>query len=98
MARLDLRVLTSEVSSLLWQSWDPIGVNDDPLTRNEYASYAPGCIKLAVAGDAAALAEHLRQVRADAMGLDGPLDACDRETAKALVRAAAKYPGLSRYA
>ena len=29
------------VDRILWEIWDPVGVNDTPAARNEYRSYAP---------------------------------------------------------
>ena len=32
--------LLKELERILWEEWDPIGINDEPLARSEYDSYA----------------------------------------------------------
>lgn len=58
------------VDSVLWADWDPIGVNDNALARNEYSSYVPSVIRLVESGaDAYKLAAHLQQLERASMGL-----------------------------
>ncbi|HYW08872.1 MAG TPA: hypothetical protein VE913_18055 [Longimicrobium sp.] len=47
---MNLQSLTLAVDSILWNVWDPIGVNDAPEARDEYTSYAPEVTGLLVAG------------------------------------------------
>ncbi|MDQ3624239.1 MAG: hypothetical protein M3463_17415 [Verrucomicrobiota bacterium] len=45
---------------ILWEHWDPIGVNDTPTARHEYSGYVPSVVRLLASGaDAFKLAEHL---------------------------------------
>jgi hypothetical protein len=48
------------VDRILWEVWDPIGVNDIPEARNEYSGYVPSVVQqLACGPDAYKLAQHL---------------------------------------
>lgn len=38
--------LFEAVDLILWEDWDPIGVNDIPAARNEYSSYVPSIVRL----------------------------------------------------
>ncbi|HEY0155347.1 MAG TPA: hypothetical protein VGB92_25255 [Longimicrobium sp.] len=42
--------LIARVDSVLWEVWDPIGVNDAPEARDEYTSYAPDIAHLLRSG------------------------------------------------
>lgn len=47
----DEKQLFSSVRSILWQKWDPIGVNDgDNEWDDEYDSYVPHIYRLALEG------------------------------------------------
>lgn len=37
--------LLEDVKDILFHEWDPIGVNDNPLCRNEYDSYATTIVR-----------------------------------------------------
>jgi hypothetical protein len=61
--RMNARALAERVGAVLWEVWDPIGVNAVPETRDEYESYAPELARML--GDGAsdeALAAHLREL------------------------------------
>jgi hypothetical protein len=61
--------LIAEVDAVLWEVWDPIGVNDAPEARDEYTSYAPGVAQLLRSGASDAVIErHLATLILD-MGL-----------------------------
>jgi hypothetical protein len=89
MARPNRRKrLYQAVRDVLFREWDPIGVNDNPLVADEYASYAPAiCRMLEDGADEAKLAAHLRRLRIDAMGLPdgGEQQEHDRRVACRLV-------------
>ena len=60
---IDNEKLVSEVDRILWEEWDPIGVNDEPSARDEYSSYVPGVVRLLRDGaDAAQIARHLQAI------------------------------------
>lgn len=62
--------LHAEVDRILWEEWDPIGVNDAPEARDEYAAYVgPIVTMLREGAGAAAIGRYLWSVEFDAMGL-----------------------------
>lgn len=79
------RDLLKEVQALLFQNWDPLGVNDQPLCQNEYDSYAPGICRLLHAGaDEAKLVKHLERLQTSSMGLSVIDEERDRKVASQL--------------
>ena len=55
--------LVAEVDRILWEEWDPIGVNEIPEARDEYSSYVPGVVRLVQNGaDEAQIARHLQTI------------------------------------
>lgn len=56
--------LEQEVHRLLWEEWDPIGVNSSSLLDDEYEGYVPRVAKRVREGQsAAAIATYLGQLR-----------------------------------
>lgn len=76
-----------EVKSILWEKWDPIGVNDGENEWNdEYDSYAPHIFRLALEGkDATHIAMSLSTAAETSMGLS-PAQAHDLEIAKIIIK------------
>ena len=71
----------SDPSLLLFAIWDPIGVSDSAITADEYDSYVPQTLSYVRDDDAAGLAQYLRTVAREAMGLahtELPIDAAQR--------------------
>jgi hypothetical protein len=64
------REIRVQIGQVLWEVWDPIGVNDNPLARDEYSGYVSGVFQL-VAGDASdqEIVEHLYGQATGHMGL-----------------------------
>ncbi|NMP31719.1 hypothetical protein HII17_09105 [Thalassotalea sp. M1531] len=60
-----------EIARILWEEWDPIGVNDgDNQWNDEYDSYVPHTFKLALDNaDASKIAKHLSTAIIQNMGL-----------------------------
>lgn len=60
-----------EVTKILWEKWDPIGVNDgENEWDDEYDSYAPHIFRLAIEGkDAQRIADSLSLSAEQSMGL-----------------------------
>lgn len=60
-----------EIARILWEEWDPIGVNDgDNEWNDEYDSYVPHTFKLALDNaDASKIAKHLSTAIIQNMGL-----------------------------
>lgn len=63
---------SAELGLLLFAIWDPIGVSDVAVTAGEYDNYVPDVLPYVRDDDAAGLAEYLRGVAVDAMGLSRP--------------------------
>ncbi len=63
--------LLKEVEAVLWEDWDPIGVNDTPEAKGEYDSYAGAVFTVALrTRSAMAIAEHLISVEHVSMGFE----------------------------
>lgn len=45
----DYEKLLAEVRRALFEEWDPIGVNDNPLAEDEYDNYAPHLTEMLLA-------------------------------------------------
>ena len=60
-----------EVARILWEEWDPIGVNDgDNEWNDEYDSYVPHTFKLAMNNaDISKIAKHLSSSVSQNMGM-----------------------------
>lgn len=72
--------LDQRVDEVLYYLWDPVGVNDKPIIRDEYASYVPGVIKkLMESDDIAAVSAFLAQIEKKYMGeIEPDKNKCDR--------------------
>ena len=58
------------IRQILLQDWDPIGVRDVPAAQDEYDGYVGGVYRLlASAASPEAVAEHLRAIETERMGL-----------------------------
>ena len=64
-----MRSLISQVDEVLFDEWDPIGINDSPDTFDEYSSYAPLLLKFAMRGNPESVAYQLSQLSTGHMGL-----------------------------
>lgn len=63
MDRETSRSLIAQVDSVLWEVWDPIGVNDTREARDEYTSYAPAVAQMLRSGATdAEIERHLAQI------------------------------------
>ena len=65
--------LWNRVDKLLWEEWDPIGVNDYGGPKDEYRSYVSGIVDL-INKDEYTIAKHLHQLANNEMGLSSKLD------------------------
>jgi len=55
--------LVAEVDRILWEDWDPIGVNEIPEARDEYSSYVPAVVRLVQSGaDESQISRHLQTI------------------------------------
>ena len=70
MERQPIRALIDAVDRVLWEVWDPIGVNGYPEARDEYTGYAPVVARMLHDGATdAEIGWHLSGIMVDRMGL-----------------------------
>ena len=70
--------LNESVKRILWENWDPIGVNDIPEAIGEYDSYAPSVTTLLLNGaDVRKIRNHLHSIETTPMGMNGDLARCE---------------------
>jgi len=91
--------LLERVRRVLWETWDPIGVDEHAEASTEYDSYAPGVVSLLIHDcSAAELDLHLSRIETNDMGLS-PLPAAARASAVAALialRRETTSPGSDR--
>ena len=76
--------LYKKVDEILWNDWDPIGINDSA-PRDEYQSYVPGIYKMLIEDRTEKeIAERLNKIAISSMGLSGNLEHC-KTIAKKLI-------------
>ena len=67
------------IDEILWNDWDPIGVNEYQQVRDEYYSYIPMILHLKVIGsDQETIAQHLLQIETEQMEVTGNIEICRR--------------------
>ena len=80
------RLLRASVKEVLFRDWDPIGVNDSDLCRNEYDSYTGTICRYFLEGaDEYKLVAHLRRLQRDEMGLSKIDEDRDRRVVRTLL-------------
>ena len=63
------------ICKILWEQWDPIGVNDNPVTFDEYNAYTGGVYTLLARGASEGeITNHLRNIETNHTGLRGSGD------------------------
>ena len=68
--------LYQEIDEILWNDWDPIGVNDIA-PRDEYQSYTPKIFSLKRKGvNEEEIAKELYEIEKETIGLAGNLENC----------------------
>ncbi len=79
MQRDAARKFYRDVCQLLWEKWDPIGVNGLSNSTDEYDSYAGTLCRLLLEGrDEHSLMAYLQNVQRNSMGLSSVDTECDR--------------------
>jgi len=69
-------VVYKQIDQILWNDWDPIGVND-VAPRDEYRNYLPKIFRLKQEGaDSEVIAQALYILERDSMGLAGNFERC----------------------
>lgn len=85
MKKKETQKLYEKVCKILWDDWDPIGVNDTSIANDEYDGYAARICRYILEGaDEHALISHLRKLRISSLGLE-PDDEHDCLIAKKLI-------------
>lgn len=86
MIEFDNNELARRVDEVLFYVWDPIGVNDEPYAREEYAGYVQE-IQLLVEQnvDVKPISSRLFEIVETRMGITVSIEKCDH-TAKLLLR------------
>jgi hypothetical protein len=65
------------IDEILWNDWDPIGINDIEEVRDEYQSYTPHIFNLTIQGaNKTKLSNHLFEIETKNMGMTGNLNHC----------------------
>ena len=71
------------IDKILWNDWDPIGINRVQGPRNEYDSYLSKVSDLKMTGaECETIAQYLFQIETVHMGLNGNLEHCRRVAEK----------------
>ena len=71
--KYEARRIKQEIGLILWEVWDPIGVNSYPQARGEYGFYVnPVYIMLTDGSTDSRIALYLLTIATDRMGLSGP--------------------------
>jgi hypothetical protein len=71
------------IDELLWNEWDPIGVNEYKEARDEYYAYIPDIFRLKNENaDKETIAQYLFRVETERMGLPGNVENCRRVAEK----------------
>lgn len=82
--------LYKAIDKILWENWDPIGVNDNEECRDEYQSYTPHIFSLVIRNaDAFKIAKHLYQLETQSMGMLGSQRHC-QEIAQKIIEMSQK--------
>ena len=67
--------LWKSINHILWNNWDPIGINDSG-PNDEYRGYVPAIVKLLIVNaDVKEIATQLHLFAYEDMGLDSTLEA-----------------------
>ena len=83
--RPEYKELYKAIDEILWNDWDPIGVNDDDDVRDEYQSYSLQICGLKIHGaDQEAIAQKLFNFERDELGFNGSIEHC-RQVAEKII-------------
>ena len=70
--------LYNKIDEILWQDWDPIGINDEEQIRDEYYGYIPQVLSLKIQGsDKNKIANYLFEMETVNMGTNGNKQNCE---------------------
>lgn len=70
--------LFDAIDTILWEDWDPIGINENKNIRDEYKGYVPFIVNLKLRdANIKKIANHLYQLEAVSMGMCGSMERCE---------------------
>ena len=85
MEKYAARSVKQQIDRILWEVWDPIGVNKISPARDEYSGYVNGVFQLLMSGASdEEIAQHLLTIVHDRMELRAAMVAEMQSTVKAL--------------
>lgn len=67
----------NQIDKILWQDWDPIGINGEISARNEYSQYVNVVYSLKMNGkELIEIADYLFKSQKENLGIEGNLNFC----------------------
>ena len=79
------KLLYRQIDEILWNDWDPIGVNETPEARDEYYGYIFDLLELKRRKvSMEEMANHLFRIETEDIGLFGNKENCERVAQKIL--------------
>lgn len=95
MNQRNVKQVRTAVCKVLWEQWDPIGVNDDPQAFGEYDAYANGvCLLLLRGASDSEVISHLRHTETVNMGCPASDQECLAVVVGALRGISLKTPSV----
>jgi hypothetical protein len=71
------KILYAKIDQILWENWDPIGINDETAASGEYETYVPKLYALkSNDADIETITNHLLKIEIKRMGLAGDIENC----------------------
>ncbi|MBB4034364.1 hypothetical protein GGR21_000249 [Dysgonomonas hofstadii] len=65
------------IDLILWEDWDPIGINDNENIRDEYQGYTPLIFRLKMQGaDEVKISKYLFELAWENMGMTSDMEHC----------------------
>jgi hypothetical protein len=75
--KITYRAVYKVVDTILWEEWDPIGVNREVGARDEYENYVPQIVSLIIRkASRDQIASTLNDIVQKQIGLDGNIQHC----------------------
>jgi hypothetical protein len=77
------QILYKQIDEILWNDWDPIGINDCVQARDEYYGYLPHVLHFKLQGlDLETIAQYLFKTETESMGLRSDIEHCRKIAGK----------------
>ena len=79
----EYKTLWKQIDKILWEDWDPIGINDCNNASDEYTGYSPQILQMKLQGASKKeIAQKLLEYEKSQMGFLGNADNCDKVAKK----------------